>query len=274
MEDDIYDKISKYVEGKMSEKDKLDFELQITNDQEIAAKIQHYQNTVDAFEIIGLANEVEATLEEEGFFNENDAFNEPDKPGIDITASNEQSLSWKRMMSIAAAILMLIISACLFYASRTHSDPALASSFFETPELSRSLKDAGTEASQLDVGVAAYHAGKFEEAAEQFASFSADDDAYQQAQYNLAHTYYQQAKYSTAASVFQNLIGELSIEETEMREHAEWYLILTHLKMGETGQTFNTLMEKMLTNEDHLYHSFAKDLNKKLNSFWHSIVMK
>ncbi len=74
--------------------------------------------------------------------------------------------------------------------------------------------------------------------------------------------HYRLEQYSLAASAFEQVIGSTS--STLNRQKAEWYLLLTYLKVGKNKPEFQNLLRSILADQSHVFYPEAEQLKSRL----------
>jgi len=276
-----YEQIEQYAKGELKDDDLNSFEQEMQSDSELAAEADFYQNVADAIEdkkenerIDAILDNINPLLEADFFLKElekrDTIYTQPQAKVVGMSPRKRNSRL--RMYSIAASFLVIVVAGCLIFSNTSYSNQSLAGNSYSDPGLSANLKSDNAATSPLEQGTNAYYTGDYLLAIKSFVTIPQGSDFYLEAQYNLAHTYYQLEDHNKAIDRFQYIIA--NSQDSKMRESADWYLALVYLAADQKNEQFDQLMNKMLTEENHRYHNFAKNLEISLNSFWRKFIFK
>ncbi len=289
MEDDLlFDKIERYLQGKMSVAESTAFEQQIAADPALAEQVDLQRFELDSLDFL---------LEEDLREKFTRWKNTPPNAGA----------TWRRWWW--APLLVVGIAAVWFFwpapeqtqtparqetappvstperpiATKDQPEPtqpekpapatpntgrqylALAETNYRLPDrLGGTLRTGSpqtpTPGNVLAAGIQAYGAGAYPQAVAAFQKIQETDDPqrYLLAQEWLGHTYFKQKQFAKAAAVFQMLVGKQAGLTTQ--DDAEWYLLLSLLpQYNQHKQQADQLLQKMRKPEN--YHRYAPDAN-------------
>lgn len=260
MEPDI-DKIEAYVSGEMTGAERQAFEAEMAGNSALAEE-------VDAFRLAREAVELSIS---DGLRSQ---FQEWQETGTNTTKSEEARVvtmtprrNLRRILAIAASVLLILTAGSFWYANNQFSADNLAVGYYQ--DIPMDLYVRGGANSMADA-VAAMQAGNFTEAETFFRSIEAGNDQYFDAQYYLAHSLYLQKEYSASIETL-NALKEAS--NNNLKEDGAWLKVLNYLELGQTkDETFQNILSGMLEDEGHTHHSDAVELKNKLNSFWYKLA--
>ncbi len=159
------------------------------------------------------------------------------------------------MYSALAASILLLVGMCFLL--KLKSGPTtyeqLAHTYYLLPEApSHSM---GDDQIHWNKGIKAYTRKDYEEAIRHWQHVEYPDA---EINYYLAHCYFSVRKYEMAARLFNDLKEGTSA----FSYAAEWYLVLSYLCDGQMEE-YKPLLEIILTDKEHPYHSEAIELKRK-----------
>jgi hypothetical protein len=275
-----YKEIEDYVNDKLEEEAKKAFETRLSKDTALAEEVAFYQDLATTSEMIGdealkkSIGEIDKELFQEGFFSEAEkSVDAPVKP-IQKTSPNSQaiirSLNMRRIISLAASLLLITTFGITWWANANYSNESLAIGNFDN-EAIQLINRSGSE-QMTDIfgpGLAALNADNNTEAIRFFENIPASAEYYTEARLYLGIACFRNQE-------FQNALdnAEIVIQRSErFREKALWLKINTLLITGETGEEFKNLVNDMVQNSpDTYYQNEAKQLKNELDQFWRKFV--
>lgn len=93
-----------------------------------------------------------------------------------------------------------------------------------------------------------------------------------EAQYFLAYSEYQLENYASAIELTRGMLQNTSVN-IETRQKTEWLHIQSLLVNDQINSIdFKQLLSQLIIDEDHIFHSKAVALEKRLNSFWRKLI--
>lgn len=166
-------------------------------------------------------------------------------------------------LSIAASILLLIGVFTNLWVDNNLSDAALAESYFNSTYTARKGGNAPNTSEVLAPGLVAMDAKNFTKAVELFSQVT--DGNYQETALILkGESYFQLKEYQNAADVFEEVIQN---NATPLNvEKAEWKLLLSNLRLGETSEV-ESLKKEILNNQNHSFYPSVLELANKQGNF-------
>lgn len=245
-----YDKIEAYLKGQLSEADRQAFEAQIAQDPELAADVDFLRDVMLASD--PKWNAIESTMKE--------YFAEKKRP----PSSEGRGGVWKKSWWLAPALL-LVVAALYTWWPQPEEAPVPAQP--AAPELPREMGPppsdkpiAKTPAppkpnTYLALAQELYKAPEEFSASRKGAEPPSTDNPIAR-----AHALFQSGKYEQAAEAFQSLTSSFSYSYD-----AEWYLLLSYLaQLPHTQFNFDTLIKKILADDEHPFREKALALKKRL----------
>ena len=235
--------LMRYLDGEMTEKEKLEFENVLGNDKELRQELQDLKIAKDAVRLYGLKKkvaEIHQLMMEEI---------KPVKPPVQ--RFRQLTKVFRYVIAIAASIILLflLVEAYNFYMLNSeglfgekYSEYKLSASVKNTtanPGIEKAYKSAKYQQ------IIAYHNKK---------SFNTSNDLF-----FLGIAYLKTENLSKAIQSFNSIIDKNKLTKTDtLLDETEYYLALTYLKNKDYDQAI-VLMKKIHEDPQHLY-------NKKFTS--------
>lgn len=262
MEPDIY-KIEQYVSGQMTADEQAAFEAAMAADPALAEEVDAYR----------LAEEVVDLAVEESLREQLREWHTADAPGNQQDSAKVVSLvarrSWRRILAIAAGVLILLFVGSYWYADRQYSSDALALSYFSADDPLSTVR-AGGNAHPLAGAIDALRSEDFEQAEAALQAVPPSDENYADARFFLGLNYYLQDRPAQAIDIWQPLEND---PNPLLAEKASWYLILAHLRTDEVDKAdLLRQLQDITADPDHAYHRQASELAASYQSFWYKLA--
>ena len=255
--------IDNYVKDKMSPEEVADFELLMAADKDLQEEVSFRQSIK---QVLKMKRQITQAHK-----------NHAQKASLNVAATSTQeatvrTLGVRRLLSYAAGVCMLLIAGSLGYADSNFSNAAIGELSPHKLELNgkSSFKGATATAEDVfDIGLTAIEKEEWTNANSFFQQFSDGQPHYDAAQLYLAYINYQQADYETS---IQNAATVIQAGNMERQAKAEWLTIQSMLAIDQTGNNFQTLLQKIATQKGHPFKKEALRLQEELNSFWRGLV--
>ena len=174
-------------------------------------------------------------------------------------------ISLKRLIipiSLAASFLLII--GFFIIQSNDYSNELLAARYY-TPDFS-TLRSIGDEDPDAFVNVENILKNKivdrYPELEQALKNIPTQNLNYTKGQFYLGHLYYDQNNNSKAISAFDK-----ALENTELKDDAQWFKALALLKNGITEEA-KTILSEIGNNPNHKHVTRAKGVLNDMDSFW------
>jgi len=269
-----YQKIEDYVLGRLDNSEKKKFEEQIKSDATLAEEVDFYRGVTNASEANGERDFLNMLQETESDIGE-DFFSQSSSQDSGKTVSIQQGrggatihrLSPRRLLSLAATMLILVIAGNIWYANTAYSNNTLLSEaetdYYSLTRNGNNLNGVFAE------GFNYLSAENYQEAIIFFEKFAPKSENYPAAQLNLGFAQYQAGLYDEAAATAQKA-KKVSVLK---KNQATWLEIQSLLAAEKTDARFyelvNTLAADTTAGE---WRNKAVKLKEKLDSFWRGMV--
>jgi tetratricopeptide (TPR) repeat protein len=239
--------IESYLEDRLSESEKADFEKRLGSDPEFEKEYNDFKKLIQGIDVFG-ADEFSSTVA--GWEGE-----------IKAKSQTQNRTQRYRLYAAAAIILMVLlpIGYLLLNPFSGNSNDALFAAYFE-PYDDVITSRAGVADDALIQGMKLYEAGSFKESMRFLKNYVKDQPNDDEARFYLAIT----ALASGELDIAQKELTELlQNKEYLFYEQVQWYLALTYLKADNHDQ-LTRVLTTILANDSHSYFSKSTELLKKL----------
>ncbi len=255
-----YDRINEYVEGSMSSENRQLFESELKTNDALKTEYDLYLATMKTLEVFAL-DQISEELKSLSIAEENTLHDSSES----IPSGRIISFP-RRILGLAATLLLLIVAGTLWWSNAQYSDRQLAKRNFITPNLSTVRGDTNLEI--LTEASEAFYQGKYKMIIKQLQSLDSSHPAYVDAQFILGYTYLKNEQPQDALTAFQKV---LKSDKDQLKASAEWHMILAHLDVGDQ-KAAEIALDELLQYPTGAYYSKAKTLKKDLDSFWHKLT--
>lgn len=255
-----YDKIEAYLNQSLSEADKFSFEQELKKNATLKKAVL---NHVLANEALGLAIEDKVSGKLQKLAQQRKEHTTP--PLLQVW--------WKKPLSIAAGILLLLLAGSIIWINQNYATDTLAINGYAESTLP-TVRSENEVNPNLTNGFMAFSKKEYAKAYTLLATIPETDTNYLEAQYIAAHAYWQEHKYAGAGALFSSLLSSPNLPQTIDRQELEWNNTLTILQeKGAKHEIFKQAFGAILANPQHSYHQKAIMLSNQLDSFWRNFVI-
>ncbi len=269
----ISDTITKYLKGQLSGEELTAFSSQLDTDPELREEVAFQKLVMEG--IKSSANEqlraqIKSTIIEMDAEPNADQQPKADETIVSTSQSNTKIIPLgKRILSIAASLLILLAVGGLWNANQNYTNNSLISAYHDLPSPTIGLKGNAENNANLFKEVAkAYSDEDYREAIRLLNTVQASP-IYTKAQYHLGNVLLEIQQPEEAIEVFEGL---LTTGDVRYKDLAEWLLAIAYLQKNDLEKTESQL-DKILQNPDHSMHGKAAQLKKQLNSFWRKMIL-
>jgi len=260
MKDSINDiqQIEKFLEGKMSDGEKKEFENKLELDQSLNAMMTDVNLLVEGIKLSAAQTSKEEKSDRLNFFAE---INDIEKHAFEIPAPEAKVVPMYRkpwVLSAAASVMLLVALTFYLMRDQTPINEKLYAAYFEPFDSPGSGLTRGTnEVTIKNEAYQAYDNGNYKVAAQLFEQIiSEKEDAI--AQLCLGNSYLKQNDFPKAEKIFTDMLTKHS----ELLTQAKWYLALTYLKENKLERAKAILWQ---ISKSSTYGEKAQKLLKKLD---------
>lgn len=232
-----FEKIEAYLNGELDEVQLKIFEEQMKKDDALAAQVHLFKN-MDLAISDKSALQFQKLVQKEA----NPFFQKSSAPEAKIRKLSWTSRSW----TIAASILVLIISATLLFQKFGSSDPVsnqeLFAQNFMVYDLDENLRSSAIEPDLFQAGIREYQKENYSAAIDTFQNLQKSTPNDMVLAFALGNTFLNQnpSNFRLAQAEFQKVIEE---DNSIYVSKAKWYLALIYINNGRINLAKNLLQE-------------------------------
>jgi hypothetical protein len=260
MQDPINDiqRIEKFLEGRMGEEEKKEFERKLNQDQSLNTMMTDMNLLVEGIKMSAAQTSKEEKSDRLNFFAE---INDIESHAFEISAPVAKVVPMYRKpwaLSAAASVILLVSLTFYFMREQTPLNEQLYVAYFEPFDSPGSGLTRGTNVVTLKAEAYEYYDnGNYQLAAQLFEQIVKErDDAI--AQLCLGNAYLKLNDFARAEKTFTDMVAK----HAELFTQAKWYLALTYLKENKMERAKAILWE---ISKSSTYGEKAQKLLKKLD---------
>ena len=279
MEDKLtnLDLITKYLDGELSEQEKQTFKDSL-KDADFLEETAFYKDMTSVIQEDGatqqaaLLNDIDITKINQDIRASLVAQNErlKQKESGQQTVTVRRLNPMRRILSIAASVLVLVTAGSFWYANSHFSPVALSTNNYLTADIPGTMSGNNTIDATLQVGLNAFWVNKdLTTAKTVFAKIPSGSPEFTEAQYFLGHIAFQEKEYTSAIEKYQAVIISNPLPSYINRDKLTWNVLLA--RMG-AGENIDADLNQILENEEHVLYAQAKQLQAQRSGFWGRLV--
>ena len=244
-----YEEIEDYASGNMPSSKRKAFEDKLASDPALSEEYTAYLNAQKALKVLQatyLKNKLAGPIQ--------------------LQEAKIVPFRKRRTWWAAAAAFLALLSATVWYANTQYSEPAIATAYYQSPNLSGTKSVDATRA--LEGASSAFNKKDYKKAIDLTSTVPKADKNYGHAQFILGHAHFKLNDMPLAKAAFNNVTA---IGKSEKDYHdAKWHLALIFLKEKKEQEAVKILDE--IISENGGYAKAAKELKGQLDSFWRRLV--
>ena len=272
-----HDLITKYLDGELSEKE-LKFFNEAIKDKDFLKETAFYKDMATVIHETGnteqgelladinltnINSDIRASLVAQ---NERLKKQESGQPTATIRRLNPM----RRILSIAASVLVLVTTGAFWYANNNYSITALSVNNYLTADIPGTMSGNTNVDATLQEGLNFFWVTKDLAAAKTaFAKIPSGSPEFTEAQYFLGHIAFQEKEYALAIDKYQQVLASNQLPNYINRDKLTWNLLLA--KMG-AGENIEADLNQILQDTGHPLHQQAQQLNQQRSGFWSKLV--
>ena len=238
-----FDKIERYLLNRMDPDERVAFESEMTQNQELRNEVEEMRSFILSVEYAGLKESLQNySIDTDVEDNRSDSQN----------SAKVVSLFSRRIVAIAASIVVIIVAGTMIYNSVYKSSSSLDQIFYPDPGLPTVMSET-SEYNFYDAMVD-YKMGKYDLALEKWNNHTGvetDTLAYYKAMAHLNLENWQEAE-----GLLQSIPAESAFSQK-----AKWYLVYSAVQQGDTSEARSLLLQ--LPDTIHGYQTVEEILNKQ-----------
>lgn len=244
--------IEAFLEGTLSESEKLIFEKRLQQDPEFKALVEDYQQAVWMLKV---QRHLDLRAEVDAITNANEIT--PFRETIPLDPQPEFSVHWIRWAAVF--IILCITSFLYFFMCQRYSNIGLTEQYFD-PYTSITNFDTTFLEDNFNEGLTHYEQRRYDSAIAYFESISAEKIHYQAAQLYLASSYLAIGTPAKAEKILKPLHDRKVYESV-----VNWYLGLAKLGRSDVMGARQLFQEVQADSSDRIYQEKAGRILDQLN---------
>jgi len=239
--------IENYIEGKLDQAEKLEFDEMLLNNKDFPAEIKLHKEVNDAIKD-----------DELYLFREkvNQVLHDNIKKTFILTAFSRKFIKYP-----VAASIVLLIGISLWQILSFNSPKELFSNYYEAYQPDISTRSVTTTNDKIQLSCILYQDGDYKKSFDVLQSYLSKNPDNQICSFYLSLNAIELDKYDIAISGLKKIERDAT---TPIALHARWYLALTYLKINNTAEARVYLTR--LADSENYYSEKAKKILKKLKS--------
>lgn len=179
---------------------------------------------------------------------------------------------WRRILSIAASVLVLVFAGAYFYASNQYTGDAIVNQNYLLAASAGDRSGQATASRELLNGQQAFFAEENDLAQAQLEGIQRGDTDYLAAQYYLGHIALREKDYQSANQIFTTLLGSQNLPNFINRDQLRYNQLLAMVGYGNTGAEFQRAVAELAENGTAPFNTKAAALRTKTESFWYGLI--
>ncbi len=231
--------LDKYLDGKLTNEERKDLELRITEDEVLKGELEVLQISRDAIRAVGIKNNVKRLHQE--LITE---IRGEEKKVVPINRNN-RFIRWTT--GVAASLLLIVASFVAYQYATVDPDKIYAQQF-----LSYELPVTRSSETTMSVIDASYLSGDYTQVIQHFNTSAQKSN---RDYFLAAMSYLYTEEFDKAVALFQILVDKNNNAPGEkyFEQETDFYLALAYLKVDEIAKC-KELFAKIKANSKHLYH--------------------
>jgi len=257
------DKIEQYITGAMAAAERQAFEAEVASDPDLAEEVEAYRLAREAVEL-SISDQLRDQFRQWGEVEATGTINEEAQV---VRLRPRHSL--RRVLAIAASVLLILAVGSFWYANDQYAADQLAAGYFDSSSAD-TRGPVNNQGHPLAEGLEALQSGDYAAADNYFQNIPATDENYADARYFLAQSLHLQGKTDESTDILRGLLDQANIN---LRESAQWLIVLNYLKNGQVEDPeFQSRLNAIQADTGHSYYQEAEKLDRQLNSFWYKMA--
>jgi len=240
------ERIEDYINNKLSAKERQLFEEELGHNEALKKATEDFQLDSDLKDILFI----------------DQARKELDQLEINAVGPKNNSFSIGKLLSIAAAILLISIVALFIFSNNNYSNKKLADNNYIVPNSTGTRSANDLELNKVEQLFVDENWSALIEFTEQ------NQNTAPSIQYFYAHALLKNKKFDKAINVFKNLTNTTFL----FRDKCEYDLAIAYLDNDDTNKCIQTL-NKIIESDNHLYKEKSNKLLDSLNSTFRIFIL-
>lgn len=300
------EKIEAYVANRLGKAERAEFEDEIVRDSDLEMEVQRYALEREAIKIM-LQDEYKSKIkgwlagasEEQTDVDtvttpvpdlpSTDNIPQEDTPVIKLEPKKEETTKTtsttpsgeaktvkmtglRRVLSIAASVLVLVFAGAYYYASNQYSGTSIVNGNYLLADSAGDKSGENTTTRTFSNGLQAFFATQYDLAKNEFLKIENSSSEYASAQYYLGHIALQQNDFANAERMFSNLLNINELPSFINRDKLRYNRLLAMAGYGNVGEVFQQEVADLSRNGSAPFNKKAIELKKKTDSFWYGVI--
>ncbi|MBX2927402.1 MAG: hypothetical protein KF852_06155 [Saprospiraceae bacterium] len=262
MKKDTFDTIEDYLLENLSEEERTAFEAQLQTDEALAEAVARQRLEHRAMQL-SLQDDLRAQMAEWKKEKTGKAANGATQTGPPREAKRITLSSRLTRIALAASILLVVAMVARWaFFNPSLSNEELAAAYYESPPagIARGT-ESGPDKIVFDEALAQIQRGAYSEALQSLSNIS-DSTLLVPVLFQMIDAHYKLGNYQQAADAARNILSISSDPLLEQR--AEGLLLINKLAAGQRDAEFESLLQRIVKDENHAWHRKAGELMKRL----------
>ncbi len=267
-------KIDDYLSGALAADELAAFEKELASNTTLAEQVQIHQLERETA-LLFLEQDMKANIQKwrtEGVTDTSET-----KQEAKVVALGEQNpqrtIGIRRILSIAASVLVLVGAGIAFWANQNYTNDSLAMEYYLPADAQGNRSGANLNDATFNTGLTAFFVDKdYVKAKEVFSKITNDEAQYVEAQYYLGHISTQLGEYTAAISYFDEVLAADNLPAFLNRDKINWNQLLAKLGTGQMDTKFKEQLDTLIQTGKAPFNQKAKALHQQLNSPLRKIV--
>ena len=271
MEKDFTQRIDAYLDNELSPKEIASFEADLQTDTDLAAAFKVHKAEREAV-LLMLKKDYKNQIKEW----RNNASDEEGELVKVVNIPKKETTKvrpLRRILSIAASILVLLTAGSVFFGNSNYSNSALGENWYMNADTGG---DKGSESSidaAYNEGLNAFFKEKnYQKSIAAFSKVNAQSESYIDAQYYLAHANYATENYVAAIKYYNTILKATELPVYINRDKVRWNRLMAMLENNQVDDNFYKELDAVAQNGQVPFNQKAMDLKTQLGSFWRNFA--
>jgi len=255
------DKIEQFFDGELS-KEELEHALK---DKDVQEETQFFQAMTEVLAEDG-KSQIKELLADVAIENVNPNLRaklaaQNERLSAPKEAKVRQIRPMRRILAIAASILVLVVAGTLWFLNRSPSATLLAEQNYIVADLPGTMGGGVAEDEVFQQALNVFAAEDWQVAQTALEEIPSTSAKYSEAQYFLGHIHFQQENFETAISNYQTALAAENLPNYINRDKLNWNLLLAKLGAGENiGDELDELIETANPPIDRMARELKEEL--------------
>jgi len=251
--EELYNTIEKYLQGRLSKDERLEFEEKLQQDQQLKDDVEAFRLSKDIVEA-GISDQLRAD------------FAVWDKESTSTKSATIIPFRKRRkVLAIAASLVLLLSFSFLQWRSiNANFNSNILAAQYHNSDLGIT-RSANNDNNELSAAITALQTKDYKQAIAKLQMINDTSSYYPDAQFLLADAYYLNNELQKATATLSPL---LTSNNLLLKEKAEWLQLLTLLKNGQKNTAvFQQRLNQISEDANHSFQPSAADLRESLERF-------